>query len=110
MTHLDKSESEQNRCPERKNIRRILLVLEDIVEYDRVKDLHNLVRYHGKLISYYGFDRGNGKWNTKIFPITQTDAQMEGINSDIQRYNNAVREYNDFAEYLVRKIFGRYQR
>jgi len=35
--------------------------------------------------------------------VTQTDAQMEGINSDIERYNNAVREYNKYAEHLAKE-------
>ena len=70
---------------------------------DRVKDLQDLVIYHSKLISYYGFDTGSGKWNTTLFPVTQTDAQLEGINSDIQRYNKTVRNYNNYAEYLAGK-------
>jgi len=40
------------------------------------------LKYHGKLMSYYGLDVKTGKWNTK-FPVTQTDAQIKGINSDI---------------------------
>ena len=33
-------------------------------------------------MSYYGLEVKTGKWNTK-FPVTQTDAQIKGINSDI---------------------------
>ena len=56
-------------------------------------------------MSYYGFDVTTGKWNTKQFPVTQTDAQMEGINYDIERYNKAVREYNKYAEHLAKKYY-----
>lgn len=87
---------------ERKNIRNIILILDDIVEYNRVKELGDLVKYHSKLISYYGFDVTTGKWNTRQFPLTQNDAQMEGINSDIDRYNIAIREYNKYAEHLAK--------
>ena len=87
---------------ERKNIRNIILILDDIVEYNRVKELGDLVKYHSKLISYYGFDVTTGKWNTKQFPITKTDAQMEGINSDIDRYNISIREYNKYADHLAK--------
>ena len=90
---------------ERKNIRNIILSLDDIVEYNRVKELGDLVKYHSKLISYYGFDVTTGKWNTRQFPLTQNDAQMEGINSDIDRYNIAIREYNKYAEHLAKDYY-----
>ena len=31
--------------------------------------------------------------------------QLEGIQLDIERYNNAVRNYNKYAEYLAREFF-----
>jgi hypothetical protein len=55
------------------------LVLDDIAEYNRIKELGDLVKYHSKLMSYYGFDIRSGKWNTRLFPITQSDTQLEGI-------------------------------
>jgi hypothetical protein len=79
------------------------LILDDIVEYNRIKELGDLVKYHGKLMSYYGFDVKSGKWNTRLFPITQSDAQLEGIQSDVERYNNAVRDYNIYAEHLAKE-------
>jgi hypothetical protein len=54
-------------------------------------------------MSYYGLDLRTGKWNTKQFPVTQTDAQMEGINSDIKAYSRAVRECNLYGEFLTKK-------
>jgi hypothetical protein len=104
MEQLDKSEEKNHSSiQERKNIRHIILILDDIVEYNRVKELGDLVKYHCKLMSYYGFDVTTGKWNTKQFPVTQTDAQMEGINTDIERYNKAVREYNNYSEHLAKE-------
>jgi hypothetical protein len=85
----------------RKHIRSIILILDDKIEYDRIKDLADLVRYRSKLMACYGFDVKSGKWDTTRFPVTKTDAQMEGIQSDIQRYNDAVQRYNEYAEYLA---------
>lgn len=104
MVQVDNLPNQRNFVSARQNMRRrILVILDDKLEYDRMKDLSDFVRYHGKLMSYYGFDTGNGKWNTKAFPVTQTDGQLEGINSDIERYNKAVRDYNKYAEYLANK-------
>jgi hypothetical protein len=54
-------------------------------------------------MSYYGSDLKTGKWNTRQFPVTQTDAQLEGINSDINTYNKAVRDCNKYGEFLAKK-------
>ena len=94
---------EQPTIQERSSIRHVIVILDDIVEYNRIKELGDLVKYHSKLMSYYGFDVKSGKWNTRLFPITQSDAQMEGIQSDIERYNNAVRDYNIYAEHLAKE-------
>ncbi len=56
-----------------------------------------------KLMSYYGFNVKSGKWDTRLFPITQSDAQLEGIKSDVQRYNNAVRDYDIYADHLAKE-------
>jgi hypothetical protein len=85
----------------RKHIRSIILILEDRTEYNRIKDLADTIRYRSKLIAYYGFDVQSGKWDNTRFPVTRTDSQMEGIRSDIQRYNEAVQEYNEYTEYLA---------
>lgn len=86
------------------SVRHVILVLDDIVQYNRVKELGDLVKYHSKLMSYYGFDVNTGKWDTRLFPVTQSDAQLEGIQSDIERYNNSVRDYNKYAEYLAKEF------
>jgi hypothetical protein len=88
---------------QRRDIRSVILILDDVVEYNRVKELGDLVMYRSKLISYYGFDIKTGKWNTSQSPVIQTDAQMEGIKSDIERYNRAVADYKNYAEYLAKK-------
>jgi hypothetical protein len=80
------------------------LVLDDMVKYNRIKELDDLVKYHSKLMSYYGFDVKTGKWDTALFPVIQTDAQLEGIQSDIERYNSAVRDYNKYAEHLAKEF------
>src|SRR5215207_4837475 len=94
---------EKSATQEDRAIRHIILVLDDLVEYNRIKELGDLVKYHSKLMSYYGFDVKSGKWNTRLFPVTQNDAQLEGIQSDVERYNNAVRDYNIYAEYLAKE-------
>ena len=48
-------------------------------------------------------DLKNGKWNTKQFPVTQIDAQIKGINSDINTYNKGVRDCNKYGEFLAKK-------
>jgi hypothetical protein len=93
----------QTAVEEKRNLRAIIVTLDDIVEYNRVKELADLVKYHSKLMSYYGLDLKTGKWNTKQFPVTQTDTQMDGINSDISTYNKAVRDCNKYGEFLAKK-------
>src|SRR5919108_1406698 len=95
---------EQPIMQEERVIRHIILVLDDIAEYNRIKELGDLVKYHSKLISYYGFNVKSGKWNTRLFPITQNNAQIEGIQLDIERYSNAVRNYNKYAEHLAKEF------
>jgi hypothetical protein len=54
-------------------------------------------------MSQYGFDMKSSKWDTKQFPVTKNDKEMRGINSDRLRFNEAVHQYNDYIEYLLRK-------
>jgi hypothetical protein len=72
-------------------------------EYDTTVDLRNTALYYGKLMSHYGFDVKSGKWDTRQFPITKNDKEMIGTNSDRLRFNEAVRQYNNYIEYLSRK-------
>ena len=85
----------------RKHIRSIVVILEDKIEYNRIKDLADTIRYRSKLMAYYGFDVQSGIWDNTKFPVTKTDTQMEGVRLDIQRYNDAVQEYNEYTEYLA---------
>lgn len=104
MSRLDDNqEKSESAAPERKHLRRIIVILDHIIEYNRLIELADLVKYRSKLMSYYGLDLKTGKWNTKQFPVTQADAQMEGIKSDIKTYNKAVRDFNMYEEFLVRK-------
>jgi hypothetical protein len=87
MSQLDDNqEKNETEAPERKYLRRIIVTLDRITEYNRLTELANLVKNRSKLMSYYGLDLKTGKWNTKQFPVTQSDTQMEGIKSDIKTY------------------------
>jgi hypothetical protein len=95
---------EQSTIEEKENsTRQVVLVMNDMVKY-RVTELGDLVNYHSKLMSYYGFNVKTGEWDTSLFPVTQNDSQLEGIQLDIERYNTAVRNYNKYAEYLAKKL------
>jgi hypothetical protein len=73
MSQLDHNqEKNQTAVQEGDNLRRIIVILDDVVEYNRIKEPADLVKYHSKLMSYYGLDMRTGKWNTKQFPVTQT--------------------------------------
>jgi hypothetical protein len=105
MNQLDHNqEKNQTTIEEKRNLRAIIMTLDDIVEYNRVKELADLVKYHSKLMSYYRLDLKTGKWNTKQFLVTQTDTQLDGINSDINTYNKAVRDCKIF-EYSLQIAF-----
>jgi hypothetical protein len=104
MSQLDDNqEKNETAAPERKHLRRIIVILDHIIEYNRLTELANLVKYRSKLMSYYGLDLKTGNWNTKQFPVTQSDTQMEEIKSDIKTYNKAVRDFNMYEEFLARK-------
>ena len=63
----------------------LVLILDDKSEYDRIKDLVDIVRYQSKLMACYGFDVESGRWDSTKFPVTKTDSQMEGIQSNIYK-------------------------
>lgn len=87
----------------KRNLDRVVLLLGDKREFDTIVDLRNTAFYFGKLMSYYGFDMKSGEWNTNLFPITKSDKEIEGINSDTLRFNEAVNQYDRYVEYLSRK-------
>jgi hypothetical protein len=72
-------------------------------EYNRIRDLADHVIYYNKLLSQYGFHPKTGEFNPKLFPVTQTDAQLEGIRSDVDTLNKAISELNGYKAYLARK-------
>jgi hypothetical protein len=82
---------------------RILLLLDDRREFDTILELRNTALYYGKLMSHYGFDMKSGTWDKKLFPITKNDKEIEGINSDRLRFNDAVEKYNDYIIHLSKK-------
>ncbi|CAN5684878.1 hypothetical protein BH23THE1_BH23THE1_07910 [soil metagenome] len=80
--------------------RSITIILENKSEYNRLTELLDTVMYQAKLMSCYGLDTKNGKWNITQYPITQTDRQVAGISSDIQEYNDTINQYNEYARHL----------
>lgn len=75
----------------------------DVNDYNKLRDLQDHVQYYDKLMSQYGYDWKTNQWDTKRFPVTQTDRQIEGIESDIIKSRKAVKEYNAYVKYLARK-------
>lgn len=75
----------------------------DVYDYNKLRDLQDHVQYYDKLMSQYGYDWKTNQWDTKRFPVTQTDRQIEGIESDIIKSREAVKEYNAYVKYLARK-------
>lgn len=80
--------------------RSIFIILESKFEYDRIKDLLDSVMYHKKLMNCYGLDMVHNKWDLTKFPVTKTDGQMEGIQCDIQKYNETVHQYHEYSKHL----------
>jgi hypothetical protein len=92
------SETLKDSISESKKLRRsIVIILENKYEYDQIKELLDSIIYQKKLINYYGLDTLNCKWDLRKFPITKTDKQMEGMQSDIQKYNETVQQYNEYS-------------
>ena len=103
------NKSKMNKTPSRNTIREernmdhTTLLLDHEREYDTIVELRDTALYYGKLISYYGFDMKSGKWNIKRFPITMSGREIEAIISDTAKFNEAVNQYNRYAENLLRK-------
>jgi hypothetical protein len=87
----------------KRNLERIVLLLGEKREFDTIVDLRNTAFYYGKLMSYYGFDMKSGEWNTNLFPVIKSDKEIEGINVDRLRFNEAVSQYNGYVEHLSSK-------
>jgi hypothetical protein len=77
---------------------RLLLALDERCQIQVISFVQAL-----QVLLFCGLDLKTGKWNTKQFPVTQTEAQMEGITSDINTYNKSVRDCNKYGEFLSKK-------
>ncbi|MGZ5548156.1 MAG: hypothetical protein ACXWFZ_09415, partial [Nitrososphaeraceae archaeon] len=71
--------------------------------YDKLADLDNTLEYYAKLSESYGFDRYTNEFNEKLFPITKDDREMKNIKKDIDNYNQALEEYTNYLQYLIKK-------
>lgn len=80
--------------------RSIIIILENKHEYDQIKELLDSVMYQKKLMKCYGLDSTNSKWDLTKFPVTTNDIQMEGIQYDIQKYNETIHQYNEYSKHL----------
>lgn len=104
MNKLRTSRSINHSIANRKrNLDRAVLLLASRREFDTILELRNTALYYGKLMSHYGFDMKSGTWDKKLFPITKNDKEIEGINSDRLRFNDAVEKYNDYVIHLSKK-------
>ena len=70
--------------------------LKDKREYDKLKELKYTVKHYSKIVESYGYDPYTGDYDTKKFPITKEDKQMENIDKDLDNYNKAVEEYRNY--------------
>lgn len=80
-----------------------IISLNDKKEYDKLVDLHNTLEYYAKITESYGFDRYTNEFNEKLFPVTKHDQEMKNIKIDIDNYNKALHEYNDYLKHLIKK-------
>jgi hypothetical protein len=87
----------------RKDLGYIVWMFKNKREYNRIKDLNDTVIYSSKLLSQYGFNAETGEWDLKRFPVTQRDAQMEGIRNDFDTYVKAQTNLNEYTQYLSKK-------
>jgi hypothetical protein len=95
---VDHSSSKRKRT-----LDRAVLLMADRREFDRILELRNTALYYGKLMSFYGLDIKLGTWDTKLFPTTKNDKEIKGINSGRLRFNEAVKEYNEYVNHLSKK-------
>ena len=80
-----------------------IISLNDKKEYDKLANLNNMLEYYTKITESYGFDRYTNEFIEKIFPITKDEKEMKNIEKEIDSYNQALQEYNDYLKYLIKK-------
>ena len=51
----------------------------------------------------YGYDPYSDDIDTKKFPITKEDKEMDNIAKDFKNYFNTCSEYNDYLKELIKK-------
>lgn len=87
----------------RKDLGYAVWVFKNRREHNRIRELNSAVIYYGKLLSRYGYNSEADEWNLKKFPTTQTDSQMEGIKNDIDAYDKAAANLEEYRQYLAEK-------
>ena len=80
-----------------------IIVMDDKKEYDKLLELKTTLDYYDKITQSYGFDKYTNEFNAKLFPVTKDDKQKKDIENNIDNYNQALGEYNNYLKYLVKK-------
>ena len=80
-----------------------IIYLKDKEEYDKLADIQSNVKYHSKIVESYGYDIYTGDIDTKKFPITKEDKEMDSIAKDFKNYFKASGEYIDYLKELIKK-------
>ena len=79
------------------------IYLKDKREYDKLAELQSVLNYQAKIVVSYGYDPYTGDIDTKKFPITKEDKEMDQIANDFKNYFNTISEYNDYLKELIKK-------
>jgi hypothetical protein len=79
------------------------MYLKDKREYDELAELQNVLKYNSKIVESYGYDPYTGDIDTKKFPITKEDKEMDKIANDFKNYFNTISEYNGYLKELIKK-------
>jgi hypothetical protein len=80
-----------------------VIYLKDKREYDKLVELQSILKYNSKIVKSYGYDPYTGDIDTKKFPITKEDKQMDTIANNFKNYFNTISEYNDYLKELIKK-------
>jgi hypothetical protein len=65
--------------------------------------LQSIVEYNVKIVVSYGYDPYTGNYDTKKFPITKEDKQMQNIAKDFKNYFKALEKYYEYLKELIKK-------
>ena len=77
--------------------------LNDKREYDKLTELKDTLEYYAKIVESYGYNTYTGDFNTKKFPITKEDKQMDNIAKDFKNYFKTLEEYDNYLKELIKK-------